>query len=321
MAKILLKDHRDIPFLKQLLLTLLLFLPLSIFLLTKHSAPLWLRMAYWVFFVYMLGPHLLMLHNVCHRSPWKKPFKNFMNNLLEFIGLFFGLPPRLYYHHHIKMHHKEGNGPDDLSSTEKYQRDNFFHWLLYFLDFIILTPFELPRYFIRRNRWDYALKVTLAYMSFYSLIVFSYLYNPEGTITVFIIPTLICWFGLMAGNWTQHAFIDPFEPNNDYKNSITVVDSLYNKRCFNDGYHIGHHLRPGMHWTEMPTEFEKNRDLYKKNEAIIFKTLDYQAIWFLLMTKRYRKLSQYYVGDLSREEFCDKVNLHKYRYFTSKIVW
>ena len=203
------------------------------------------------------------------------------------------------------MHHKEGNGPEDLSTTEPFKRDSFLHWLAYFARFIFLTPFELPLYFFKRNRNDYGLKVIFAYVSFFSILGLSYSYNPQGTITVFFVPTAICWFGLMAGNWTQHAFVDQGDPSCDYKNSITVIDSLYNERCFNDGYHIGHHLRPGMHWTEMPEEFEINRALYKEKKALIFRKLDYQAIWFLLMFKQHSLLFKYYCGEMTKADFLE----------------
>ena len=61
----------------------------------------------------------------------------------------------------------------------------------------------------------------------------------------------------MMGNWTQHAFVDGEDPGNAYKNSITCINVKYNKKCWNDGYHISHHIRPAMHWTEHPTFFQK----------------------------------------------------------------
>jgi len=290
-----LKDARDKPFLNQILLTTLIIIPfgMSIFFLLPSSP--WISLIYWITIIYFLGPHLLMLHNVCHRSPWKKPYKKFFDYFLEVQGLFFGLPPSIYYHHHIKMHHKEGNGPNDLSSTEPFARDSFLGWLKYFLRFIFLCPFELPLYFVKAGREDFAIKVTGGYIFFYAFMVCAYYLNPAAAITVFLVPTLICWFGLMGGNWAQHAFIDNSAPENSYKNSITVVDSVYNKRCFNDGYHIGHHLSPGMHWSEMPQDFENNIDTYYENEAMVFRKLDYQIIWFLLMLKQYKFLAKFYV--------------------------
>lgn len=289
------KDKRDQPFLNQMLLTSFTIVPfaLCIFFLLPPSP--WISLIYWVTIIYFLGPHLLMLHNVCHRSPWKKPFKKFFDYSLEVQGLFFGLPPSIYYHHHIKMHHKEGNGPRDLSSTEPFARDSFIGWLNYFLRFIFICPVELPLYFLKTGRKDFALKVSLGYIFFYCFMISAFYVNSSAAITVFLVPTLICWFGLMGGNWAQHAFIDTNSPENPFKNSITVIDSVYNKRCFNDGYHIGHHLSPGMHWSEMPGDFEKNIDIYYENDAMVFRKLDYQIIWFLLMLKQYKFLAKFYV--------------------------
>lgn len=290
-----LKDQRDLPFLKQILLTTTILLPLGFSFYFFSEELSYLVVLYWALVIFFLGPHLLMLHNICHRSPWKKAVKKPMNIFVSFLGLFFGLPPMIYFHHHIKMHHYEGNNSKDLSSTEHYQRDSFIGWLDYFIRFIFFTPVQLPLYFIKKGRRDYALNVTLGYIIFYSVFAVAFSYNPQGAWYVFGVPTLICWFGLMGGNWAQHAFIDQEDPACDYKNSITVIDSLYNKRCFNDGYHIGHHLYPGMHWTEMPDEFEKNIDKYYEQGAMVFRKLDYQAIWLLLMLKQHRFLAKYYV--------------------------
>ena len=99
---------------------------------------------------------------------------------------------------------------------------------------------------------------------------------------------------MMAGNWAQHAFIDPGTPGNCYRNSITCINSGYNKKCWNDGYHIGHHLYPSLHWTEMPGEFLNNLEKYKMEDAIVFRKLDYFLIWLLLMTNSYTTLANYF---------------------------
>jgi hypothetical protein len=99
----------------------------------------------------------------------------------------------------------------------------------------------------------------------------------------------------MVGNWANHAFIDPNEPNNIYKNSINIIESFHNRRNFNDGYHIEHHFKPSMHWADLPAEFEVNVDNYVKNDAIVFKKINYIVIWYWLMTKNYKKLAHNFV--------------------------
>lgn len=61
--------------------------------------------------------------------------------------------------------------------------------------------------------------------------------------------------------------------------------------CWNDGYHVIHHLRPGMHYTEMPLEFLKRKDAFAENKAIVFDSLNYLHIFIYLLTDRYDKLA------------------------------
>ena len=141
-------------------------------------------------------------------------------------------------------------------------------------------------------------------MFFILISIFFSFYNFKATLVVFILPLIFIRFAMMAGNWAQHAFIDAQKPADVYSNSITCINTIYNKKCFNDGYHIGHHLRPYMHWTEMPDNFKQNIDIYKKNNAIVFSGLDYFQIWFLLMIKNYNKLAANYVvlGDFKSKD-------------------
>jgi hypothetical protein len=96
---------------------------------------------------------------------------------------------------------------------------------------------------------------------------------------------------MMAGNWAQHAFIDPASPENNYRNSITCINSTYNRRCFNDGYHIGHHLKATRHWTEMPDDFRRNIATYASERALVFTGVDFFQVWAALMLKQYNWLA------------------------------
>lgn len=83
--------------------------------------------------------------------------------------------------------------------------------------------------------------------------------NLKATLVVFIVPLLFARLVMMLGNWTQHSFVDRTDPGNLYTNSINCINTVYNKTCWNDGYHIIHHIRPGIHYTEMPAEFLKEK--------------------------------------------------------------
>lgn len=108
-----------------------------------------------------------------------------------------------YYYHHNKMHHTEGNGPEDLSSTIRYQRDSPYHFLRYLLRFICLISLDLPRYFWRKGQRTFAIKAALWDWSSYSMIALGLCYNARAATFCLLLPFVILRIGLMIGNWGE----------------------------------------------------------------------------------------------------------------------
>lgn len=292
----LINDIRDMPFIYLSLKISFTIIPaaIAIFLIPDLNF-LWYAAYLVVLLAYFLGPYVLMLHNICHRKLFKKKYSS-LNKVIPWgIGIFFGQTPETYFHHHVIMHHPENNEPEDLSSTMKYQRDSFGGFLIYLGSFYFTGIVTLVNYFVKKKRNNYAWKVFWGEAAFFTMSILLCFVNFKAALTVFILPLVFVRFAMMAGNWAQHAFIDASRPEDIYGNSITCINSRYNRTCFNDGYHIGHHLRPYMHWTDMPVNFKENIALYEKNNAIVFKGIDYFFIWFLLMTKNYKKLAKQFV--------------------------
>jgi fatty acid desaturase len=194
------------------------------------------------------------------------------------------------------MHHPENNLKEDLSSTMAYQRDSFPDFMRYFLKFFFLGVLDLTTYLRRKNRKKLLHRFWRGEFSFYVFTAILLLINWKATLIIFIIPFIFTRFMMMAGNWAQHAFIDAASPENCYRNSITCINASYNRRCFNDGYHIGHHLKPAMHWTDLPLEFQNNLSAYKEERAIVFHTIDFFIVWLFLMIRRYDWLAHFYVN-------------------------
>ena len=115
--------------------------------------------------------------------------------------------------------------------------------------------------------------------------------NLQATLWIFIIPFVFARIVMMLGNWTQHSFIDKEDPENNFTSSINCINTVYNHTCWNDGYHTVHHLRPGLHYTEIPGEFMKLKDQFAEKKALIFDGIHYLHIFIYLMTHRYDKLA------------------------------
>lgn len=130
-----------------------------------------------------------------------------------------------YYYHHVKHHHVEGNGPNDLSSTIRYQRDSVLDFMHYVGRFYFLIWFDLPRYFLSTRKPGLAIRAAGWEIGNYVFlyIIFNHV-NARATAFAFLIPLAFMRLALMTGNWAQHALVDEVEPNSDFRSSITLID-------------------------------------------------------------------------------------------------
>ncbi len=304
----LIVDPRDLPFLKLIASASAILFPFAFYLFLPGRFRWWLAALYLaVNFLGFLDRYILMLHNTSHRTLFK-PALRAMNHYIPWVlGPFFGESPETYYSHHVGMHHPENNLPDDLSSTMRFQRDRFDHFMRYFLRFFCLGIVEVSMYLGRKGRRQLMRRMLTGELLFLVSVALLSCVNWRATLMVFIVPFVTVRFLMMAGNWGQHAFIDPARPGNAYVNSLTCINSRYNQRCFNDGYHIGHHVKANRHWSEMPSDFEKNLATYASEGAIVFEGIDFFIVWLMLMLRRYDWLAARYVNLDERERGTDEI--------------
>ncbi len=290
-----LKEERDLTVLRLWLAMALIYVPTGVLLFAWGDPPLWAHAAYLVLTFYFAIPHILAMHVAGHRGIFKPRYRWMYDAVVWFIGPFAGQSPETYRVHHMGMHHREENLEGDLSSTMLYQRDRLCHFVHYVLRFLIFGLVDLGRYHHKRGHRK-MLQRMAAGEAYYVVVVGTALwFNPPVALTVFILPLLAARIGMMCGNWAQHAFVDAEDPASPYKSSITCIDNGYNRRCFNDGFHIGHHVRPNRHWSEMPTDFLDNLDVYSREGAVVFRGLDYFWVWLFLMLRWHRKLAEHLV--------------------------
>lgn len=290
------KDERDLPFVYLTVRITFIMLPVAVLLYMPFvTGWLWWSLAALYFilnnFVFK-GPFGLMLHCTSHR-----PFFNQKNSWLNYylpwiISPFFGQTPETYASHHLAMHHRENNLEDDLSSTMHYQRDSFRHFLLYFARFFFTVIPTLAWYFNERSLVKLRNRVIRGELAFFGMCALLCLVSWQATVMVFLLPLLISRIIMMVGNWAQHSFIEEGDPGNFYKNSITCINTGYNHKCWNDGYHISHHIQPAMHWTLHPEHLQANLKEYAANKALIFEGIHFLHVWWYLMNKDYEKLAK-----------------------------
>ena len=291
----LVRDERDLPFVRLSLLLTGTVVLLAVAMFVPGVFRWWLAPVYWALFFWFIGPFILMLHCTSHRILFKREYEILNKYIPWVLGVFLGQSPETYFVHHIGMHHTDGNLPDDLSTTMPYQRDSFADWLRYVGRFMFLGDVELYHYMMRRGRRRLAVRLVVGEVFHFTLMVAALLLHWRAALVVFVVPTFLLRVLLMMGNWAQHALVDPDDPTNDYRTVITFINSAYNHRCWNDGYHLGHHLKPNRHWLDMPADMLDKREQMIANRSLVFRKIDYFMIFLLLMFKRYRTLAKYHV--------------------------
>ena len=183
--------------------------------------------------LHLAGTYTLMMHQHIHQRGVLSRRLWLIDTVFPFMtDPLMGHTWRSYFHHHVKHHHVEGNGPDDLSSTLRFQRDSCMDFAAYVARFYFLIWLDLPLYFIRKRKYRLALSAfgweqahLLAVALLWRLV------DARATFMVLVLPVLLLRAGLMWGNWGQHCFVDADEPGSDYRSSITLIDTVRVPPC------------------------------------------------------------------------------------------
>lgn len=100
-----------------------------------------------------------------------------------------------------------------------------------------------------------------------------------------------------------HSFVEPDDPTNQYINSITIVNGFDN--VWNEDYHVVHHHAVGVHWSDAPAHYEKNKDKYAEVTATIFRDCEEGLMIYWIFSGLWDELANHFVdlsGKLSHEE-------------------
>ena len=223
-AQSVVRSPNDVVFLTHILLYFTTSLP-SALLLYRHFS--WTHgVLHFLMQCYYSGSFTLMLHNCIHQNGLlSRPRYALADRLWPYIlEPLFGHTWDSYFYHHVKHHHVEGNGPDDLSSTLRYQRDELSHFAMYVGRFLFFIWLELPLYFLRKRKTALAAKAALSEFASYAFLYAIWSYEWRPTLFVLVLPFCLLRLGLMVGNFGQHALVDDVEPDSDFRSSITLID-------------------------------------------------------------------------------------------------
>jgi len=315
----ILKDKRNYEYLP--LMVLHGFWPLALF--------IWAALRYrangvelWVVFVYHLlriGPRFrffawfhVMIHKEGHdHNGFFNPPFSFLNHRWNawYCSLFYGVLPNSYAVGHNKIHHRYVNGLNDAHTCYDLDRSDPVSFLIYIPRFVAYwTGISVVSYLIKTKEWVYAARM-LSGMLYYVFVLYgAWRVAWDFTLCILIFPFLesVVFFAAISYLW--HCFLDKDDPENEFINSITIVDGHDN--VFNEDYHVAHHHAHTMHWTEYIKHFENNKEEFKLQNATIFRDCEEGLLLYWLFSQQWDVMANHWfdlTGKLTHQQKKDLI--------------
>lgn len=286
-----LRDPRDTPALRLMVSLSLTTLPIFVIQLALGKPRLLLAIAFYLSlyglkferFVRMFSAKHLEAHR--RQGYFSEKYDRFLGRYVEFfLGYLYGNVPELDRTVHVGLHHRENGGLNDTVTSSRYDRTSLLDFLWYLSD-NIWTALGLAPYFYFKAKGDEKnrRRILWGIARYYFFFAAVFIYNWRIGILYVLVPLLVMNFIMALTAWVQHAFCDPEHPEDYFANTVTVLDEL---NFMNEGYHLCHHHRSSLHWTEMPAHLERIRDKMRESGSLVFRDLDVMGLFFELTVLR-----------------------------------
>jgi fatty acid desaturase len=287
LGKEVLRDPRDAPALRLMVSLSLTAVPIFAIQLILGKLRLLLVIAFYLSLYGVRFQRFVRMFSASHveahrrHGYFSEKYDKVFGRYLEFfLGYLYGNAPELGRTAHVCLHHRENSGPDDTRTNMGYDRTSRLDFLWYLSDNIWTVLGIAPYAYFkargdeknrRRMLWGMA-----RYSAYFAAV---FIYDWRIGILYVLVPLLSMNFINAITAWVQHAFCDPDRPEDYFANTVTVVDEV---NFLNEGYHLCHHHRASLHWTEMPVHFERLRERMREAGSLVFRDMDFLGLFLEL---------------------------------------
>lgn len=191
-------------------------------------------------------------HNHHHTPTFRHAWLNRGYEVILFLET--GVLPWAWTIHHNLGHHKHYLDPDQDPAPWLHRDGRLMSRVHYDVVGALRIYPEIfrigrryPELMRRFRRWAL---VSLAVLAVFFLV------DPLKALVLFVAPMPLMYLGLLDNTYMQHSDLDM---RSELTASRNTTSRLYNRVSWNLGYHTAHHMRPNLHWSELPRFHETLR--------------------------------------------------------------